>query len=818
MYSTCPTDQFRFQTTADVKASDEIISQDRAVRAFDVGLGINKPGYNIFVTGYQGSGKTGVIQNFVDRFAKKLPIPSDWIYVYDFQKKDTPKAIRLKAGEGKKFALLMRSFIADLRVAIPSALHSEDYERTVNSIMSHSSDKQAKKYNELEKIAKKMNFELKSSTIGIETIPIIGGKILSEKEYGKLKDNEKAKIEQRRSVLEPIVLKYARKIRNIELKTKDLLRNLEKEIARKMVDAAIEPLTKASKKYIEVTEYLKQVRYYITENLSDFVNSEEILPETEQGVMLERERFQKYEVNVFIDNQKLKNAPVIFESNPTYYNLFGKIERTVEHGMYLTDFSKIRAGAIHRANGGFLILDVRDLLKNQNIWETLKKLLRNREGYIEELDEHLALIPASNLRPQPIPLDIKVIAIGSDEIYHMLFALDDEFPKIFKIKSDFDYKMDRTKENITAYVSFIASRCQKEKLLHFDSSGVAAVIEYGSRLVADQTKITTEFSKIKDLIIESDFMAREQKQKVVKRSSVERALEQKLYRANLFERNLMEMIESRDLMVSIDGKRIGQINALTVYDLGDHSFGRICRVTCGCSISNDGIFNIDRASKLSGKIHDKGMFILSSFLNSLLAREKALGISASLCFEQSYDMIDGDSATISELTAVLSSLAEIPIYQNMAMTGSLNQLGDVQPVGGINEKIEGFYQTCKILGKGKNYKVIIPYQNTSNLMLNKETRQAIAKGYLSIYPVRYFWEAFELATGVAFGARSIYDKHFEERTALSIIAKKLASIPRKGVVSSAAPTKPLRLERKSTILSAGTVKKNARLSEDSSDT
>ncbi len=784
VFLSCPSSFFKFQDTRQIKPSDEIISQAGAVRAIDVGLGIKKPGYNIYVSGYSGTGKTGVIQNFVEKHAKNLPEPNDWIYVYDFNKRDTPRAVQLHSGEGSRFARLMDSFIGDLRRAIPSALQSEDYERTVSSIMSHSSEKQAKKYAELEKIAKRMSFQLKSTSIGIETIPVAGGRALTEKEYGKLKDKEKEKIEEKRSTLEPIVLKYARKIRTIEVKTKELIRDLEKEIGRKMVEVAIEPLAKACVKYAELVEYLEQVRDHIVENLSDFVHADEVGAETEQGMSLERDHFVKYKVNVFVDNAKSKCAPVLLETNPTYYNLFGKIERSVDHGMYVTDFTKIKAGAIHRANGGFLILDVQDLLKVPYVWESLKRVLRNREGYVEELDEHLALIPASTLRPQPIPLDLKVLMIGGDEVYHLLLSLDDEFPKIFKIKSDFDYKMVRSKENMQAYVSFIATRCEKEKLHHFDPSGVAAIIEHSSRLVGDQSKLTTEFSKIKDIIIEAEFVAREQRQKVVKRSHVERALEQKFYRVNLFERHLMDMVRTRDIMVSIEGKRIGQVNGLSVYDLGDYSFGKICRITCTTSISNNGIFNIDRASKLSGKIHDKGMYILSGFLTALLARQYSLGISASLCFEQSYDMIDGDSATASELTAVISALAEIPVCQNMAMTGSLNQLGDIQPVGGINEKIEGFYRTCKTLGKGKNYKVIIPIQNCSNLMLDKETRQAIARNYLKIYPVRYFWEAFEIATGVAFGAKSVHEKTFAKGTALDIISKKLAKMDHKKLESA----------------------------------
>ncbi len=392
------------------------------------------------------------------------------------------------------------------------------------------------------------------------------------------------------------------------------------------------------------------------------------------------------------------------------------------------------------------------------------------------MGEQFSLLPTSGLRPEPIPLDIKVILIGNDEIYHILYDMDEEFPKIFKIKADFDYKMLRNRSNINAYVSFIATRSHVEELLHFDRSGVAAIIEYGSRLVEDQRHLTTQFGAIKDLTIESDFIARENGSRVIKREHVESALSQKFHRVNLYEEHLMDMVHNEDIMISVDGRRVGQVNGLAVYDMGDYSFGRINRITCTTSVTDDGIFNIDRASKLSGNIHDKGVYILSGFLNALLSREQSLGFSASICFEQSYGIIDGDSATVTELVAIVSALANIPIDQSFAMTGSLNQFGDIQPVGGINEKVEGFYKTCKILGRGKNYSVIIPHQNVQNLMLSKEVKDAIASGELSIYAIKHVREAFELVTSHSFGIDKITDRSFASGSALDIIHKKLRMI------------------------------------------
>ncbi|MBI2603288.1 MAG: AAA family ATPase [Deltaproteobacteria bacterium] len=764
-----------------MKTTEEIISQKRAIRAIDVGLGISRPGYNIYISGYQGSGRSGVIRTLLEKFGKNLPPPSDWVYVYDFQKKDTPKAIRLIAGEGCKFEKLMSGFVEDLKRDIPAALQSEDYEKTVNAIVSQFNDLQAKKYAELEKIAKRINFQIKSTSIGIETIPLKDNRPVTEKEYSKLSAKEKERVEEKRSHLEPIVLRYARKIRSIETKMKETLHELEKNVGKKVVDAALDPLLRFYRKEQNVMAYLGQVREYLIENLADFNPQEESTNEGETPHVFphERDPFLKYKINVFVDNQKLKNAPVVTESNPTYYNLFGKVERTVEHGMYVTDFTKIKAGSLHKANGGFLLLDINDVLKTPYVWDALKRVLRNRAAFIEELDEHLALIPASALRPEPLPLDLKVVLIGSEEFYHLLLTMDDDFAKIFKIKADFDYTMERNKENIKAYSAFIATRCHKEGLQHFDRSGVAAVVEYGSRLAEDQNKLSAGFTDIKNLVIEADFISREQGHRAINRSHVEKALEQQFFRVNLFERHLMDLIRTRDLMISIDGRRIGQVNGLTVYDMGDYSFGRICRITCTTSISDNGIFNIDRASKLSGKIHDKGMFILTGYISALLARHESLGVSASLCFEQSYDMIDGDSASASELTAIISALAKIPVRQNVAITGSLNQLGDIQPVGGINEKIEGFYKTCKLLGKGRSYHVIIPFQNRENLMLHKEARQAISQGFLKVYLVHHFWEVFDIATGIPLGAKTVHEYKFPAGSALDIISKKLEKLHKK---------------------------------------
>lgn len=777
-FKSCPDDAFRFADTSVLGKSHDIISQDRAVRAINMGLGIRKPGYNIYVAGIQGTGKTSVIRTFLEKWSADSATPVDWIYVYDFNDTEAPKAIPLPAGDGKKFKKKMEALVKNLRESVPKALQSEDYENAVNAYVSASNERKAKYYADLEKLAKSMDFVIKSTRMGIETIPIVDGRALTEKEYGKLQDPERETIEDKRSQLEPEVLDFARKVRAIEQETSEYVESLRAELGNTLVGVEIDPLIEESKDKAEIHAYLKEVKEHILENLLDFVEIEGDQQQSAADMFdEERDRFVKYRVNVFVDNTTIKGAPVIIETNPTYYNLFGRIEKNVEHGMYLTDFTMIKAGSVHRANGGYLVLNAMDVFKTSGIWDTLKRVLKNRQGFIEDMGEQFSLLPTSGLRPIPINLDVKVIMIGNDDIYHMLFDGDEDFSKIFKVKADFDYKMARTQENLDAYASFVSTRTQVESLLPFSQGGVAAVVEFGSRLVEDQRAMSTQFSEIKDLTIESDYQARQEGSDIVDRAHVEEALDQKFYRLNLVEEQMLEMVKHEDILLSLDGKRVGQVNGLAVYDMGDYSFGKIGRITCTISRTDEGVMNIERASKLSGKIHDKGVLILSGFLNAVLAKQRTLGVAASVCFEQSYGLIDGDSATVAELISILSAMAEIEVDQSFAMTGSLNQFGEVQPVGGINEKIEGFFKTAKVLGKGKGpYSVMVPYQNVPNLMLHRTVRKAIEKGTFRIFPIRSINEAFELVTGVKLGYESVLAKSHAPDTALGIIEKKLAKL------------------------------------------
>lgn len=785
VYVTCADASFKFNSTKTIESSHEFIAQSRAVRAIQMGLGIRKPGYNIYVAGIQGTGKTSVIKTFLEKWSADAARPRDWIYVYDFGQTEQPRAISMGPGEGRRIKKAMEHLVKSLRTDITTALQSEDYENAVNAYLSASNERKSKLFSDLEKRAKSLDFAIKSTRMGIETIPIFEGRPLTEKEYSKLAETQRDAIEDRRSQLEPEVLDFARKVRAIEQETKDYVERLRNEIGSQVVTGQLDPVRQEFSDNGAVIEFLKEVETDILENILDFVETDEPHPEQPHEMFMppeERDRFRRYKINVFVDNTSAKGAPVIIETNPTYYNLFGRIEKNVEHGMYLTDFTMIKAGAIHKANGGYLVLNALDIFKQGSIWETLKRVLKNRLGYIEDMGEQYSLLPTSGLRPEPIPLDLKVILIGNDEIYHLLYDADEDFHKIFKIKADFDHKMERNEENISSYASFIATRAKIESLVPFDRSAISTIVEYGSRLVEDQRFLSTQFGELKDLTIESDFIAREQGAKMVARKHVEQALDEKYFRVNLVEENLFTMVRHEDILLSVHGEQVGQVNGLAVYDMGDYTFGKLGRITCTTTISHDGVINIERASKLSGKIHDKGVFILTGLLNSFLATRRPIGLAASICFEQSYGTIDGDSATLAEFIAILSALSGVPVRQNVAMTGSLNQFGEVQPIGGVNEKVEGFWQTCKIIGPANGtFACMVPKQNVPNLMLARQARQAVESGKLKIIPVGSILEAFQVATGVPLGVADLRgDRHaaFARGSALHLAADRLEKLHR----------------------------------------
>lgn len=754
----------------------EIISQTRAVRAITVGLGVRKPGYNIYVAGVQGTGKTSVIRSFLQKTAKGQKTPGDWVYVYNFKNTESPRALELGTGQAKKFKKHMDELVEQLTAEVPDALQSEDYENNVNATVNLSNEKKTKLFNELEKTAKAMNFGVKSTRMGIVTVPIVDGKPLSEKDYGELSDDQKEKIEAERNQLEPEVLDFARKVRAIEQATKDKLEELRDEIGDYVVSNAMAPLLKEYKGNKEIIEYLKEVKAHILENLEGFAKDDDDDDGDEEAIHApshakKGDPYLPYRVNVFVDNTETKGAPIVIETNPTFYNLFGKIEKNIEYGIYTTDFKMIKAGALARANGGYLVLNALDVLRNPQVWDTCKRVLKNQKLFIEDLGEQYSILPTSGLRPEPIALGVKIILIGSDWIYRMLYQHDEDFNKIFKIKADFDEQMPRNDRNVGDYIEFVTTRTQVEKLLPCDASAIAAIVEFSSRLVDDQDKLTTRFSVIKDLTIEADFMAKERKAKKIDRSDVEKAIEERYTRSALIEDHMNEMISRGDILISTSSRRIGEINGLAVYSLGDVSFGLPSRITCRTYKGKPGIVNIERDASLSGRIHNKGVSILTSWINATFAKKDPVHLAATICFEQNYSGVDGDSATLAEMILVLSTIGELPLDQGIAVTGSVNQFGEVQPVGGVNEKIEGFYRVCKMKGLTGRQGCILPVQNMKHLMLNKEVREAVDKRQFHIWPAARVEDAFELMTGYEAGQWDETKKRFTPKSAFEHIAR-----------------------------------------------
>ncbi len=778
VYRSCEEKIVETEKLKKMEPNYDIISQVRAVRAINLGLGIQKPGYNIYVAGVQGTGKTSVIRSFLKKTAEKCSTPGDWVYVYNFKNPESPHAMELKTGIAKRFKKQMDELMEQLTVELVDAFQSEEYETNVNSTVNVSNEKKAKLFSELEKAAKAKNFGVKSTRMGIVTVPIVDGKPLSEKDYSELNEEQKEKIESERNLLEPEVLDFARKVRSIENETKNKLEELQSELGDYVVSQALMPFLKEYETEKNVLEYLTEVKNHLLENLNEFLpDDEDGESESEDAVTPSSYHLKKgdphlpYRINVFEDNTEIKGAPIIIENNPTFYNLFGKIEKNIEYGVYTTDFKMIKAGSLARANGGYLVLNALDVLRAPHVWDTLKRVMKNQKLFIEDLGEQYSILATSGLRPEPIPLNVKIILIGSDWIYRMLYQHDEDFNKIFKIKADFDAQMDRSQKTIHDYVEFISTRTKVENLLPFDESGIAAIIEFGSRIVDDQDKLTTRFSLIKDITIEADFIAKEQKSKKVTRKDVEKAIEERYARSSAIEDHIIEMLERKDIIISTNSRRVGEINGLAVYSLGDLSFGVPTRITCRTYKGKPGILNIEREASLSGKLHNKGVSILTSWINATFAKKQPAHIAATICFEQNYNGVDGDSATLAELCLILSSIASIPLDQGIGVTGSVNQFGEIQPIGGVNEKIEGFFKTCRLQGITGRQGCIIPVQNIKHLMLNREVREAIEKKQFHIWPVSKVEEAFELLTGFYAGKWEEKKSQFEDGSAFHSIYK-----------------------------------------------
>ena len=779
----CKPDDFKFECTKELMPLAEFIGQDRAIRAMEFGLAIEQPGYNIYVAGLAGTGKTSAvkthIQKIIDLKKSQDHQVEDWCYVHNFIDIDRPQIVNLPQGKGRELANSLDSLLESLQADIKKAFSSPEYEAQRKQVVEEGQERQRQLFQEVDEQAKKQGFHLQPSPVGLMLFPIVNGKPLSDEDYMALGEDKRKAIEQKRSGLRKQVEAAFEKARNLEKEVNDRLKDMDRKVAEYAMAKLFEDLESLFSAFPGIVQYLKDLKNYTLEHLDLFRQAEPQQAQMQgmalQQQMLMSDPFLPFRVNVFVDNGQTKGPPIIIESNPLYGNMFGKIERRFVLGGYVSNHMMLKPGALNLANGGYLLLNVRDVLMNPGVWEPLKRVIKTREVRIEDPFEQFGFIAPQGLRPQPMPVSVKVVLIGDDNVYQLLSAYDGDFWEIFKVKADFDFQIERNAENTEAYACFIAGCCQGNGLRHYDRSGVAKIVEFGARVVADQMKLSSRFAQIKDIVLESDYWASKDGSQLVSAKHVQRALEEKIYRHNLADERIGEMIKRGPILIDSEGSVVGQVNALSVYSLGDIMFGKPSRITAKTFMGRNGVINIERESQMSGPIHDKGVLIFSGYLGGKYAQDRPLSLSASLCFEQSYGGIEGDSASSTELYAILSSLSNTPIKQNIAVTGSVNQKGEIQPIGGVNYKIEGFYRVCKAEGLTGDQGVMIPSTNVENLMLHEDVVEAVQQGKFHIYSAKTIDEGVEILTGTPAGQRQ-EDGKYPEGTINFMVDKRLREI------------------------------------------
>lgn len=746
---TCDLAEMHFNTTAEVSPLDEFLGQERAVKATEFGLTIKQPGYNIFITGLTGTGRASYAQSIINKIAPLEPVPCDWCYVFNFESPGEPIALDLPAGQGTVFVRDMEELVEDLKETIPKAFDSEDYERQKGVYVKEFQESRSVILDELNRAAQEQGFSLRRTSSGFVTVPLVDDEPISEEEYARLEQPVKNELEKKSASLQLKALEIMRRIQKAEKELKDKFKQLDQRVGLMSSGHLFHEIMEKYSGNSKVLEYLRAVKKDVLSNLGDFRGDEEEQPQTLP--FLRRpghdQREFRYQVNLVVDHRETTGAPVVYETNPSYYNLLGRVEYENRLGMVVTEFTMIKGGAFHRANDGYLILQARDVLNSMQSWDVLKRALKTREIRIENMAEHYGLVAMSTLRPQPIPLNLNVIMIGNSYLYQLLYHYDEDFRKLFKIKADFDVEMKRTPENINKMAAFTSTHCRRRGLRHFDRTALVRMVEYSCRLAEHQGKLSTRFNEIVELLYEADAWAGIEGADTVTAAHVCKAEQEKINRSNKYEEKLLEAMAEGQVLLEVSGAKIGQINALSVIDLGDYRFGRPSRITAAVALGRRGIINIERESKLSGRLHDKGILILGGFLGKRYGSQVPLNLSASLCFEQSYSGVEGDSASAAELFVLLSAIAGVPLKQELAVTGSVNQKGEIQPIGGVNHKIEGYFAACRILGLTGAQGVLIPSRNRQNLMLNEAVVEAVREGRFHIYSIDTVDEGLELLTG-----------------------------------------------------------------------
>jgi len=776
--STCDPEVLGCTSSMDVAPLQTIIGQVKALRALQFGLDIKEKGFNIYVSGLPGTGKKTAVRRYLGEITRDKPTPPDWCYVNNFQDNYRPRALSLPAGRARNLKKEVDIFVEAARSEIRKAFESEEYAVKRNNAIKAIQQQREQLVNKTNEQAQKQGFIIQATPMGLVTIPIKDNKPLTEEEFLLLEKKERDSITRKQQRLNERLKKAGRQMISIEKKTVKVIDDLDRHIASNTLDLLLDDLREEFHDIADVLTFLAEMQDDMLDNLALFRQDEHGQEKPMGMPQGEDMRYRKYRVNVLVDNSDMEGVPIVLELNPTYNNLFGRIEKEAMMGALFTDFTMIREGSVHRANGGYLILPVEDVLRNILSWDSLKRSIRNKEILIEEAGERLGFMTTRGLMPEPIPWNIKVILIGDPYLYYRLYELDPDFQDLFKVKADFDMVMERTNENMKSYASFVCNLCEEENLRHLDKHAIAKIVEHSCRLAADQQKLSTRFGEISDVIREASFYAGEVGAELVEAQHVLQAIDERFNRSSLMMEKTKEMIDNGTIKIDVEGEKVGQVNGLSVIDLGDIMFGRPSRITASIGLGGDGLIDIEREAKLGGPIHTKGVMILAGYLTSRYGMNKPMSLSARLVFEQSYSGVEGDSASSTELYALISALSGVPIKQGIAVTGSVNQKGEVQAIGGVNAKIEGFFEVCKVKGFTSGQGVMIPASNVRNLMLKDEVIEAVQAGNFHVWSVETIDEGIEILTGKKAG-RLKKDGTYEKGSINELVNRNLISLTEK---------------------------------------
>ncbi len=749
--------QLGFENTGELEPLSEIIGQERAVEALEFGLNMKSPGFNLYVSGPAGTGKGTLIRQMVKRMAQATPASPDWCYVNNFQDPSRPTCLALPAGQGASFKGEMAGFIEGLQRDIPLAFESKNYLDAKARLHDDINAKKKALFHELTELSRTRGFGFEETSVGFGIVPLKAGKSMTDADMEAMADEEQRDLSERRQTLEGEIREFHVHIHGLEKEAEHRQRQLDRELVMNILEGRYETMRRTYQDIPGVSTFLERVRDDIVHHYKDFLPREGpslAIP----GLEFKRPDMSRFLVNLIVQHDPAEGAPVIDESHPTYSNLIGKIERRAHMGVMYTDFTEIQAGAVLLVNGGYLIVNALDMLRQLFSWDALKRVIKTGQVKIEDPDEFYGFSTAG-LRPEPIPVNVKVIMVGPPILYHLLQAYEEDFGKLFKVKADFDTEVVRNERQDRQYVRFIAKLCREEGLPHFEADAAAEIIRQGARFADRHDRLSLRFSHVSDLIREAGYWARKEGHSFVTQADVDDAVTHKRHRSNLAEHWIQDEIKEGTLMVDLDGDVVGQVNGLSVHQLGDYAFGRPTRITARTYVGTKGVIDIQREAELAGMVHSKGVMTLAGYLAGKFAGAHPFAVSASLTFEQTYSEVEGDSAAVAELAAILSSLADLPIHQWLAVTGSVNQLGEVQPIGGVNEKIEGFFESCSRKGLTGRQGVIIPARNTKHLALRRAVVDAVESGQFSVYAVNTIEEALELLTGVAPGERGLEETY-----------------------------------------------------------